>query len=446
MGPRWYTETIWCLCRRIGVDLQDTLTKLAQAARNAARPLARASAAQRTAAIAALARGVRTHAEFIEGANREDLKLGAASGLSKAMLDRLDITGTRLTDLAAALDEIAAQPDPLGAVTRTWQRPNGLDIHKVRLPLGVVLMIYESRPNVTLDAAALCLRSGNVAILRGGSEAAHTNAALAGVVQEALASSGLPVEAVQLVPTQEREAIDLLLQMDDCIDLVIPRGGEALIRRVSQNSRIPVVRHYKGVCHVYVDAKADTEAALRIAENAKVQRPGVCNAMETLLVDAAIAPSFLPRALQHLQAQGVQLRGCERTCAIVPGTAAASVQDWDTEYLDLILAVRVVDGVNGAIEHIDRHGTQHTASIVSEDAEAIAQFTQQVDASCVLVNASTRFNDGGELGLGAEMGVSTTRIHAYGPMGAEALTAEKYVVYGHGQVRGQASICASERK
>lgn len=420
------------------MDLQDTLTKLGQAARNAARPLARATAAQRTAAIAAMAQGVRTHAARIERANQEDLRLGREAGLGNAMLDRLDVGGARLQALAAALDEIAAQPDPLGAVTRSWTRPNGLDVRKVRLPLGVVLMIYESRPNVTLDAAALCLRSGNVAILRGGSEAAHTNAAFAQVIEEALAHSGLPAEAVQRVPTQAREAIDWLLQMDEHIDLVIPRGGEALIRRVAQNSRIPVVRHYKGVCHVYVDAAAQIETALRIAENAKAQRPGVCNAMETLLVDAAIAPAFLPRAIAQLQARGIEVRGCPRTCAWVPGTAAATTADWDTEYLDLILAVRVVGGVTGAIEHIDRHGTQHTASIVSEDAKAIEQFTQQVDASCVLVNASTRFNDGGELGLGAEMGVSTTRIHAYGPMGAEALTAEKYVVYGHGQVRGQA--------
>ena len=420
------------------MNLQQTLTQLAQAARNAARPLARAPAAQRTAAIAALAQGVRVHAALIERANQEDLSHGQAAGLSPAMLDRLNIGGPRLQALAHTLEEIAAQPDPLGAVTRTWQRPNGLDVRKVRLPLGVVLMIYESRPNVTLDAAALCLRSGNVAILRGGSEAARTNAALAQAVQEALASAGLPAEAVQLVPTQAREAIDLLLRMDDCIDLVIPRGGEALIRRVVHNSRIPVVRHYKGVCHVYVDGAAALEPALRIVENAKVQRPGVCNAMETLLVDAAIAPKFLPLALAQLKARGVELRGCPRTCALVPGTAAATVQDWDTEYLDLVLAVRVIDGVQGAIEHIDRHGTHHTASIVSEDAAAIAQFTEQVDASCVLVNASTRFNDGGELGLGAEMGVSTTRIHAYGPMGAEALTAEKYVVYGHGQIRGQA--------
>jgi glutamate-5-semialdehyde dehydrogenase len=404
------------------MDLEYSLYRLAQASRNAARPLARASAETRTAAIAAIARRLREQHAALERANGEDINRAQGS-LSPAMLDRLDVSGKRLHQLGDAMQEIAAQPDPLGVVTRKWSRPNGLEVHKVRLPLGVILMIYESRPNVTLDAAALCIRSGNAVILRGGSEAVRTNEAFGSIVQEALQEVGLPVEAVQWVPTQAREAIDILIKLDDCIDLVIPRGGEALIR------------HYKGVCHVYVDAAANLEMAAKIVENAKVQRPGVCNAVETLLVDEAVAEKFLPPLASQLRALGVELRGCPRAVEIVADLQAATPQDWDTEFLSLILAIRVVAGVGGAVEHIDRHGTAHSASIVSEDAAAIAAFTQQVDASCVLVNASTRFNDGGELGLGAEMGVSTTRIHAYGPMGAEALTAEKYVVYGHGQTR-----------
>jgi glutamate-5-semialdehyde dehydrogenase len=417
------------------MDIEHSLYQLARASRAAARPVARAAAEVRSAAIGAMADGLERHASRIATANAADMERARADGLSAPLVDRLDLQGPRLAGLVAAVREIAAQPDPVGQTTAQWTRPNGLEIKKVRLPLGVVLMIYEARPNVTLDAAALCIRSGNAVILRGGSEAARTNAVLAEVVQEALAAQGLPSAAVQLVPTQAREAIDLLVRFDDCIDLVIPRGGEGLIRRVVERSRIPVVRHYKGVCHVYVHAAADLNMAAAIAENAKVQRPGVCNAMETLLVDQAVAAAFLPPLVSRLERLGVEVRGCEHTREHAPSAKAATAQDWDTEFLGLTLAVRVVPDLEAAIAHIDAHGTQHSASIVSHDAAAIADFTHRVDASCVLVNASTRFNDGGELGLGAEMGISTTRVHAFGPMGAASLTAEKFVVLGQGQVR-----------
>ena len=417
------------------MDLQQQMQALARAARAAARPVARAPAHLRTQAIEALATGLQAHQPQIEAANAQDLQQARQAGLSPALVDRIDLQGKRLQALAQAMRDIAAQDDPVGAITAEWTRPNGLKVAKMRLPLGVILMIYESRPNVTLDAAALCLRSGNAAIFRGGSEAVRTNAALSQVVQEALQQANLPAAAIQVVPTQAREAIDILLTCDNDIDLVIPRGGEALIRRVVQQSRIPVVRHYKGVCHVYVDAEADLAVAQAIALNAKTHRPGVCNAMETLLVHQAVGKSFLPRCLQAMQQAHVEIRGCERTRALVPGLQAATEADWDTEYLDLILAVRIVDDLDAAMAHIDAHSTQHTASIVSRNPEAWRRFTAGVDASCVILNASTRFNDGGELGLGAEMGISTTRIHAYGPMGATSLTAEKYVLEGSGQVR-----------
>lgn len=416
-------------------NLETTIRTLASHARQASRPVARASSAQRTAAINAMADRLVASRNEIEIANEQDLQNAKESGLSSAMCDRLQLTGNRIDNLADALRQIAQLADPVGTTSRSWTRDNGLEISKVRLPLGVILMIYESRPNVTLDAAALCIRSGNVAILRGGSEAAHTNRALAKIVEQGLSDSGLPNKAVQLVPTQDRQAVNILLNLDQDIDLVIPRGGETLIRHVAQNSRIPVVQHYKGICHVYIDGEANQDKAIAIAENAKVQRPGVCNAMETLLVDEHIATTFVPTIVNHLSSRGVEIRGCQRSCTIIPSLKKATEADWDTEYLELKMALRIVDGVDAAIEHIDRHGSNHTASIVTENADIAAKFTRSIDASCVMVNASTRFNDGGELGLGAEMGISTTRIHAYGPMGVEALTAEKYVVHGKGQIR-----------
>ena len=416
-------------------SLDTTIRILASEAKKASRPVARASANQRTQAIEAIAKRLLDAKIEVEEANAIDLQGAKESGLSSAMCDRLKLNGQRIDDLALALRKIAEIPDPVGKTSRSWKRENGLEVSKVRLPLGVILMIYESRPNVTLDAAALCIRSGNVAILRGGSEASQSNRVLNEIVQQGLLDAGLPHTAVQLTPTQDRRAIDILLSLDEDIDLVIPRGGEKLIRHVAQNSRIPVVQHYKGICHVYIDGDANQESALAIAENSKVQRPGVCNAMETLLIDERIAKALLPRVVEQLRSHGVEIRGCETSCSVVPTLKQATPEDWDSEYLELILALRVVKGVDAAIEHIDTHGTNHTAAIITENTEVAEKFTRTVDASCVLINASTRFNDGGELGLGAEMGISTTRIHAYGPMGVEALTAEKYVVYGDGQIR-----------
>jgi len=417
------------------MSLQAQLQELGHDARQAARPVARATQDARTQAIKNMASLLLEQQKEVEKANLQDMAAARERNLSQAMCDRLELSGARIENLAQAVRDIAALQDPVGATTRAWERPNGLKISKVRLPLGVIMMIYESRPNVTMDAAALCIRSGNAVVLRGGSEAMHTNRVLAAIVQQALKNAGLPEKAVQLVPTQEREAIDILLTLDTCIDLVIPRGGENLIRRVVEKSRIPVVQHYKGVCHVYVDAAADLDKASEIAFNAKVQRPGVCNAMETLLIDKQIAETFIPEISQRYAEYDVEMRGCETTCSISEQAKVAQSLDWDTEFLDLVVAIRVVDGVEEAIAHIDQYGSNHTASVVTENPEVAELFLNAVDASCVMVNASTRFNDGGELGLGAEMGISTTRIHAYGPMGVEALTAEKYVVRGDGQIR-----------
>jgi glutamate-5-semialdehyde dehydrogenase len=417
------------------MPLQEQLEALGREARQAARPVARATKDARTRAITNMADLLLEGRQSVEDANLQDMQAAQERNLSQAMCDRLELSGTRIDNLAQALREIAALEDPVGSTTRAWERPNGLQISKVRLPLGVIMMIYESRPNVTMDAAALCIRSGNAVVLRGGSEAMRTNRVLAVIVQQALVNAGLPEKAVQLVPTQEREAIDILLTLDQSIDLVIPRGGENLIRRVVEKSRIPVVQHYKGVCHVYVDAAADLDKASEIAFNAKVSRPGVCNAMETLLVDKQIADTFIPEITRRYADYDVEIRGCTSTCSISDLAKNASDTDWETEFLDLVVAIRVVDGVQGAISHIDDYGSNHTASVVTENSEVAEIFLNSVDASCVMVNASTRFNDGGELGLGAEMGISTTRIHAYGPMGVEALTAEKYVVRGDGHVR-----------
>lgn len=421
--------------KSVPTPLQQQLRHMAQHARHAARPLARANAEQRTQALIAIADALHAQRDGITAANQRDLAQAKAAGLSAPMVDRLDLSGNRLIQLEQSVRDIAQQRDPVGEITRAWDRPNGLKVEKVRLPLGVILMIYESRPNVTIDAAALCIRSGNAVILRGGSEAWHTNQALMQVVHAGLRQAGLPEHAAQLVPTLERDAIDYLVQLDQYIDLCIPRGGESLIRRVCERSRIPVVQHYKGVCHVYVDAHADLTMALNIIDNAKTQRPGVCNALETVLIHQAIAPRFVPMLIERLQSKGVTLRGCAQTCQISPHVQHAAESDWDTEFLDLILAIKVVNDVDDAIAHIDQHGTQHTAAIVTNHAATADRFTRYVDASCVLVNASTRFNDGGALGLGAEMGISTTRVHAYGPMGAEALCSERFVVHGDGQIR-----------
>jgi glutamate-5-semialdehyde dehydrogenase len=337
--------------------------------------------------------------------------------------------------MAKGLEEVALLPDPVGEIVKMWKRPNGLLVGRMRIPLGVILLIYESRPNVTIDSAGLCFKSGNAVILRGGKESLRSNLALAEVFRSVLRDFGLPEDAVQVVPTPERQAMEYLLELEDYIDLVIPRGGEGLIRFVVEKSRIPVIKHYKGVCHVYVDDEADLEKAIKICVNAKCQRPGVCNAMETLLVHEKIAPEFLPRLAKEYSAYGVELRGCPKTLSILPNAKPATEEDWYAEYLDLILAVRVVSSLDEAIEHISKYGSNHTEAIVTENYTKAMKFIQEVDASLVLVNASTRFNDGGELGLGAEIGISTTKLHAYGPMGLEELTTTKFIAFGNGQIR-----------
>ena len=417
------------------VERAQLVRGVAEAARQAARVVAKAPAETRSRALHAMADAIDASASEILAANARDVAAATAAGLTPALVDRLTLDSGRLAGLARAVREVAAVPELVGRVERTETRPNGLEIQRVRIPLGVIAMIYESRPNVTTDAAALCLKAGNACILRGGREALESNRALLRVVQAGLVAAELPAQAVQLVPITEREAIADLVRFDELIDLCIPRGGEGLIRYVAEHARVPVIKHYKGVCHVFVHAAADLDAALAIVENAKVQRPGVCNAAETVLIDRAIAPAFVPRLVARL-ADRVELRGDDAVRALGGDRVrAATEDDWYAEYLDLILAVRVVDGIGEAIAHIERYGSNHTESIVTTDTAIAEQFVREVDSSTVMVNASTRFADGGELGLGAEIGVSTTRLHAYGPMGAEGLTTTKFVVRGSGQIR-----------
>lgn len=367
--------------------------------------------------------------------NAKDLKEARKKGLSSAMVDRLTITDSIIKAMADGLIEVAQLPDPIGTIIRMWKRPNGLFVGKMRIPLGVIGMIYEARPNATVDAAGLCLKSGNTVILRGGSEAIHSNLILADILQNALKDTGIPVSAIQVVPVTQREVINELLTLDQYIDLIIPRGGEGLIRFVAENSKIPVLKHYKGVCHVYVDNSVDIKMAQRVCLNAKVQRPGVCNAMETLLVHKDIAEALLKPLGKLFKKEGVELRGCPKTRKLLPGIKEAKEQDWYEEYLDLILAIRVVKDIDEAISHISQYGSSHTDAIITSDYDKAWRFLKEVDSSVVLVNASTRFNDGNQLGLGAEIGISTSKLHAYGPMGLEELTSTKFVVLGSGQIR-----------
>jgi glutamate-5-semialdehyde dehydrogenase len=417
------------------IERESLIRGVAQAARAAARIVAKASAEQRTRALRAIASAIGSLRADILAANAKDLAAAEAAKTAPAMLDRLRLDDKRIDALARAVNEIADAPEVLGRVERAETRPNGLEIARVRIPLGVIAMIYEARPNVTVDAAALCLKAGNACILRGGREALESNRALLRAVQQGLAAAGLPSEAVQLIPITDREAIADLVKLDELIDLCIPRGGEGLIRYVAEHARVPVIKHYKGVCHVYVHSAADLAMAARIVDNAKTSRPGVCNALETLLVDRAVAEQFIPSLVAALTPR-VELRG-DDTVRALGGSAvrAATEDDWHAEYLDLVLAVRVVDGLDAAIQHIERYGSNHTESIITRDAAAAERFVREVDSSTVMVNASTRFADGGELGLGAEIGISTTRLHAYGPMGAEGLTTTKFVVRGSGQIR-----------
>lgn len=413
---------------------------LAQQARDASVVLAALDGDARRRLIEAMAAELDASSERILTANAEDLGRGEAAGLSTAMLDRLRLDPSRLGAIAAALREVAAQADPLGAVTRRETRPNGLVIERQRVPLGLIAMIYEARPNVTADAAALCLKAGNAVLLRGGSEARASNAAIAACLHAALREQGLPTAAVSLIEDTAREHVLELLQLSDLIDLAIPRGGEGLIRFVAEHARVPVIKHYKGVCHLYVDRAADLDLALGLLIDGKASRPGVCNALETVLVHRDIAATFVPRALAALAAREVQVRGCERIRALAPADMANTVQpadegDYAAEYLDLIIAAKVVDGLDEALAHIARFGSDHTEVIATEDAATAEAFVRRTRSSAVMVNASSRFNDGGQLGLGAEIGISTTRLHAYGPMGVESLTIERFVVRGAGQVR-----------
>ena len=405
------------------------------ACRDASSAVAALSTEAKNALLRAMADALDADAGAILAANAEDLRAAEAKGAGGAMLDRLRLDPSRLAGIANALREVAALPDPVGMVTRRETRPNGIAIERVRVPLGVIAMIYEARPNVTADAAALCLKAGSGVILRGGSEAIHSNVAIAGALQRTLQAHGIPPAALTLVEDLRRETMVELLQLNDIVDLAIPRGGEGLIRFVAEHARVPVIKHYKGVCHLYVDASADPDLALDLLLDGKVARPSACNALETLLVHADIAAAFLPRAAAMLRERGVRLRADPRARAHMPGAVPATDEDWDAEFLDLVIAVRVVDSLDAAIDHIRRHGSDHTEVIATRDEAAAARFVHALRSAVVMVNASSRFSDGGELGLGAEIGISTTRLHAYGPMGAESLTIERFVVRGVGQTR-----------
>lgn len=417
-------------------SLDDQVREACQRARRAARLVAPRSTKDKDAALAAIASGLEANADAVLSANRLDVEAARAKGTKGALLDRLTLDVSRLLAMARSVREVATLPDPVGEVVSRVERPNGLSVTRVRVPLGVIAMIYEARPNVTIEASALTLKAGNAVVLRGGSEAERSNAALAKVIGDALEASALPRAAVQVLPFTDRDAVRSLIQQTELVDLAIPRGGEALIRFVTENARVPVVQHYKGVCHVFVDAGADAQEAVKIVLNSKMSRPGVCNALECLLVDATDADRLLPPIAGALIAAGCELRGCERTRAVVPDAKAAREDDWGREFLDTILAVRVVDGLDGALAHVAEYGSGHTEAIVTRDWARADRWRREVDAACVVVNASTRFHDGGELGLGAEIGIATSRLHWRGPMGLESLTTMKWVVDGEGQIRG----------
>jgi glutamate-5-semialdehyde dehydrogenase len=415
---------------------QAMIATLGAGARAASRRLAAASTADKNRALLAAAETLAASADAIIAENAKDLEAAQASGLSSAAIDRLRLDHKRIGAIAQALREVAALPDPVGEIIGMTTRPSGIRVGRMRAPIGVVGIIYESRPNVTADAAALCLKSGNACILRGGSEAFHSNRAIAAAMARGIAHAGLPAESVCFVATTDREAVGAMLAADRLIDVIIPRGGKPLIERVSREARMPVVKHLDGNCFVYVDEGADHAMAEAIVTNAKCQRPGVCNALETLLVHAAEAPAFVPRVAAALKARDVEIRGCPRTCAMVLGAVPATEEDWDAEYLDLILAVRIVDSFAEAVAFINDHGSHHTDAIVTRDHSRAMRFLREVDSACVHINCSTRFSDGGEYGLGAEIGISTDRLHARGPMGLAELTTPKWIVFGDGEVRG----------
>jgi len=416
-------------------DIRTLVETKARAAREAARALALCGSRTKNDALLQMARGLEEKTAAILEANRADLERARASGVPRAFLDRLTLTDARIETMAAGLREIAALPDPVGETVEAWRRPTGLEIARVRVPLGVIGFIYESRPNVTADAAGLCVKSGNAVLLRGGSEAIESNALIAAVLAKALEKTGAPSEAIQFVDVTDREAVAVMLELDGLLDLIIPRGGEDFVRWVAERSRVPILKHDKGLVHVFVDAGADLDMAASIVVNAKAQRPSVCNALETLLVDRAVAERFLPQVAARLTEAGVEMRGCPETVRRLPNARPATPADWDEEYLDLVLAIRVVDGLDAALEHIRRHGSGLAEAIVTNNVAHARRFTREVDAAAVLVNASTRLVDGSQFGLGAEMGISTSRVHARGPVGVRELTTTKFIVQGDGQVR-----------
>ena len=416
-------------------DIDAYMADLGRRARAASRDLARAGTKAKDLALHAIADAIDSSRDALAAANREDLDAGAAKGLDAALLDRLELTPGRIDAMIEGLRQIAALPDPVGAITDLNFRPSGIQVGRMRVPLGVIGIIYESRPNVTADAAGLCLKSGNATVLRGGSEAFASNRAIAECIRQGLARAGLPEDGVQVVATTDRAAVGAMITMPESIDVIIPRGGKGLIERISRDARVPVIKHLDGICHVFIDAAADLDKAFAIAMNAKTQRYGTCNTMETLLVDAPVAEAILPRLGAALGEKGVELRGCPRTRDCLPGAVPATEEDWDTEYLAPILSIRVVDGLDAAMDHIARHGSAHTDAIVTEDYGRARRFLREVDSSSVMVNASTRFADGFEYGLGAEIGISTDKFHARGPVGLEGLTSVKFVVLGNGEVR-----------
>jgi len=417
------------------MDIKNSIRQIAEKALKAARDLAHASTEDKNDVLLKMAQELLAKSDFLIKENAKDLRQAKKSGLSTAMIDRLTLKKATIEAMVQGLREVAALPDPVGKITSMWRRPNGLLVGRMRIPLGVIGIIYESRPNVTVDASALCLKAGNAVILRGGSEAINSNVAVVSILQNVLRKSSIPAGTIQVVPFTDREGVSALLQLDEYIDLIIPRGGEELIRAVVAQSKIPVIKHYKGVCHIFVDKDANTDMAVEICFNAKVQRPGVCNAMETLLVHQDIASDFLPRVAKKMRQAGVIIKGCEKTRKIIKNTEAAAENDWYAEYLDLILAIKIVGNIDEAITHIEKYGSLHTESIITENYSNAQKFLNEVNSSTVLVNASTRFSDGFELGLGAEIGISTTKLHAFGPMGLEELTTTKFIIYGNGQVR-----------
>ncbi len=417
------------------LDIKSYMLEVGRRARAASREVARADTDTKNRALIAAAKAVRRDAKRLLAANAEDVKTARAAGKDAAFIDRLTLAEKTIESMAEGLEQVAKLPEPVGSISELKEQPSGIKVGKMRVPLGVIGIVYESRPNVTADAAALCLKSGNACILRGGSESVRSNLAIAACVHEALRAAGLPEDAVQVVDTADRAAVGQLLSMNEYVDIIVPRGGKDLIERVMRESRIPMIKHLDGVCHVYIDDRADVDKAIRIADNAKTQRYGVCNAMETLLVNETIAPKVLPRLAKIYADKGVELRGDEKSRALIPIMKPATEQDWYTEFLAPILAVRMVKDLDAAIEHISKYGSQHTDAIVTEDEAHAKRFLREVDSSSVLVNASTRFADGFEYGLGAEIGISTDKLHARGPVGLEGLTSQKYVVFGSGQIR-----------